>query len=160
MTDVLVKFRYRERDIADALRLRMTSTLRKRPETVLALVAFVAGCVVSYVIAPGLVRIIAVGLVAAIVLVVASVLFIVPRVVFRRREGFHVPVTLDASDEGLTVVRGVHAETIAWADARVETNARIHVIQHGDEVLLVPRRAFRNAQREKAFFERLSGSAP
>ncbi len=160
MGDVLIKFRYEERDIANALRLQMTSALRRRPEVLLALFVCIAGCVTSYVLAPGFVRVIVVGVTGAIVLLVASVLVILPRVTFRREATLRLPMTVDASDEGLTVVKGAHAVTIAWRDcARVESDRRICVIRHGDEVVLVPRRAFRDAGREKAFFALLSTRA-
>lgn len=160
MGDVLIKFRYEERDIANALRLRMTSSLRHRPEALLAMVVCVAGSVVSYVLAPGLVRVIVVGTIAAIALLVVSVLVVLPRMMFRRRASLRVPMTVDASDEGLTVVTGARAVTIPWGDCgRVESDRRICVIHHGEEVVLVPRRAFRNAEREKAFFDLLATRA-
>ena len=153
---MLIKFRYEERDIANALRLQMTRSLRRRPEVLIALFVCVGACVVSYAVAPGFARVVVVAVAAAVVLIASSVLFVVPRMMFRRSERFRVPITVDASDEGLTVVMGVHAETIAWRDCeRVDGDRRIFVIHHGNDVVLVPRRAFRNADREKAFFDLL-----
>ncbi len=153
--DVFVKFRYEERDIAAALRLRMFSTLRRRGDLALAPLVFVCACIATYLYVPaGPVRWVIMAGGALLVGAVVATFVIVPRVMFRRRAALHVPMSIDASDEGLTFVAGPLARTIAWSDcARVEKSTRICVIHHGDEVLLLPRRAFRNASRDEAFFD-------
>ncbi len=148
--DVFIKFRYEERDIANAFRARMIATFRKRLEVTLAAVVCIAGGILSFRYAPILV----VSLAVAIVALVIATLVVVPKLAFRRRASFRVPMTIDASDDGITVIAGASARTIAWADcARVDVDRRMCVVHHGDEILLVPRRAFRNAGREKAFLD-------
>ena len=148
MGDVIVKFRYEESDIAGAMRSRLP----------LALVACALVGVAATIYAPGTATRAIVGAVAGVlVLTVVAALVLLPRLAFRRRPELRAPMTLDASDEGLTIVAGTSAQTIPWADcARVEIGRRVIVIRHGEEALLVPRRAFRSPERERAFLDFLS----
>jgi hypothetical protein len=152
--DVFIKFRYEERDIANAVRARMIAALRRRPELALAALVCVASAVVAYSYVPPSGRIVIVVLAIAVVALVASTFVVVPKLAFRRRESLREPVTIDASAEGITVTMGATSRAIAWTDcAKVETSGRICMIHHGEDMLILPLRAFRNVEREKAFFE-------
>jgi len=154
--DVFVKFRYDERDVAAALRMRVVATLRRRSDLALAPFVCVAACVAGYVYAPaGPARFAVMAISALVFVILVASIVVLPRAMFRRRLGLHVPMSVDASDEGITVIAGPVARTIAWSDcARVEKGARVCVIHHGaGEAFLLPRRAFRDASREAAFFD-------
>jgi len=150
MRDVFVKFRYEERDIANALRLRMMAVLRRRLEITLVVVVAIIGCMVSFRLAPWLLLIVA-GFVTTLVL---GVLVVMPKVILRRSVRLRGPMSVDASDEGITITAAERFGTIRWSDCvRVEVDKRVCALYHGSEVLLVPRRAFRSAKREKAFLD-------
>ena len=160
MGDVLVKFRYDERDVARMVRSRALVALRARPQLPLALGACLVVATLTTIYAPSTLARVVVGVVAAvIVIVVAATIVLLPRIAFRRRLDLRAPLTIDASDEGLTVVTGQTAKTMAWADcSRVEIGRRLIVIHHGEDAVLVPRRAFRDAEREQAFLALLPKS--
>ena len=146
-----MKFRYEERDIAGALRATMLASLRKRPQPVVA--ALVCAFALAYAaqVTTGTTRVLVFALAVGFVALVASAFVIVPKMMFRRAE-LRVPMAVDASDDGLTIISGVKARTIAWADiVRIEEGARVIIVRHGKEALIVPRRAFRNREREKDF---------
>jgi hypothetical protein len=161
--DVLVKFRYRERDLADALRLRMP-LLRSRVECVaLAGLCVVAALLAGAVAPPGpalsLVRLV-LGVCGVGFALAAGALFVVPKLILRRSENLRGPISVDASDEGVTYTRGDASGTIRWDDARVELDRRICALYHGEDVLLVPLRAFRSAQRRRVFLDLVAKLAP
>ncbi len=155
MGDVFVKFRYEERDVASAFRSVMLASLRKRADLALALLVVTGGVFVALRVTAGVTRVIVGTVAAAIVIVVVSAFVVVPKLMFRR-SALRVPMAVDASNEGLTIIAGTDARTIEWeACERVEHGARVIVIHHGKEALIVPRRAFRNRERERAFVEAL-----
>ncbi len=147
--------------------MRMLASLRKRPEIVLATIVCAVAGGVSYAFAQHGGRVVIVSLASLVVALALLTFVVLPGVAFRRRPSLRAPMTVDASDEGITVTTGGSSQTIAWADAKIETSGRICMIHHGDELVIVPLRAFRNAEREKAFFElvatragRADGSTP
>ena len=157
--DVFVKFRYEERDVASAFRSVMIASLRKRADLALALVVVTGGLVVAFRVTSGVTRVIVGMVVAAIVICVVGAFVVVPKLMFRRG-ALRVPMAVDASDEGLTIIAGTDARTIAWdACERIEQGARVIVIHHGKEALIVQRRAFRNRERERAFVDALERHA-
>jgi antitoxin (DNA-binding transcriptional repressor) of toxin-antitoxin stability system len=157
--DVFVKFRHEERDVASAFRSAMIASLRKRPDLGLGTIVLVVGLAVAMRLTSGSMRVILAAMVAAVVLLVASSFVIVPKMMFRRGP-LRVPMGVDASDEGLTIIAGMSARTLAWDDiVRVEPGARVIIVHHGEEALIVPRRAFRNRDRERAFVEMLARHA-
>lgn len=160
MGDVFVKFRYEERDVESALRSQLFATYRKRLDIALAPLVVIVLCVMSYRIATGVARALIAAFAALVVMLVVAAIVLVPKIMFRRRPSLRAPMTVDASDEGITVTTGAIARTIAWSDVgRVETGGRVVMLHHGEEVLLVPRRAFRNAERERAFLDLLKRAA-
>ena len=148
--DVFLKFRYEERDILDAVRLRTRGVER----AALAIGAVAIFAAIYQLASRGAVRTFVWAVVVpALVLasLLAGTLAIVPKVLLRRR-GMRAPRSLDASDEGVTITIGERHETIRWDDvSRVDRGARIYALYWGDEVMLVPRRAFRGRDREEAF---------
>ena len=151
-----MKFRYEERDLAGALRATMLASLRKRPQPAVA--AIVLACALAYltVATTGATRVIVLGLAATLVALVVASFVVVPKMMFRRAS-LRVPMAVDACDEGLTIIAGPKARTIAWGDVvRVEHGARVIIVRHGEEALIVPRRAFRNRDRERDFVELLA----
>jgi len=151
--DVLVKLRYEERDIARMVRSRALVALRARPQLPLALgVCLVVACLTT-IYAPSTLARVVVGAVAVVIVILGVALLVVlPRIAFRRRLDLRAGLTIDASDEGLTVVTGQTAKTMAWSDCgRIEVSRRLIVIHHGEDAVVVPRRAFRDAERERAF---------
>jgi len=62
-------------------------------------------------------------------------------------------MSVDASDEGVVVTLGSRATTIRWGDCgRLSSDARSHVLFHGDSgFLIVPRRVFRSPEKDAAF---------
>ena len=146
-----MKFRYEERDLAGALRATMLASLRKRPQPAVA--AIVCGFALAYTaqVTTGATRVLVIALGAAFVMVVASAFVIVPKMMFRRAQ-LRLPMAVDAFDDGLTIIAGPKARTIAWGDiVRVEHGSRVIIVRHGEEALIVPRRAFRNRERENDF---------
>jgi hypothetical protein len=153
MRDVFVKFRYTEGDVGNALRLRLRPQ-RKRVEVMLAVLVAIlamAGYQLVYRMGPG-------GLLwlcIPVVVVGCSLALawrLVPRALFRRRTEFHRPTGVDASDEGLTLIAGDRATSIAWADVtQLEEDERMFALHHGTKILLVPRRSFRDEQHERRF---------
>jgi len=151
-SDVFVKFRYEERDVAGALRATMFASLRKRPDLWLAAIVLGGGLVVAARVTTGASQILVIACGVAFVSLIVSVLVVAPKLMFRRRAALRAPMAIDASDEGLTIIAGTRARTVAWSDlVRVEKGANVIVIHHGEEALIVPRRAFRNRAREEAF---------
>jgi YcxB-like protein len=91
---------------------------------------------------------------AALALTGLGMVLFAPKIVLRRRARFRGPMTIDASEEGVTLTVGASARTIAWTEfVNVEADKRMCVLHHGSELVLVPRRAFRNAERERAFLD-------
>jgi hypothetical protein len=158
MADVFLKFRYEERDVRNALRLRLRGSARRRLALLVAGIAVLLS-ILTYVLAHGdATRAALSGAVALLGLFAALALTarLVPGVVFRRRPDLHRPMGVDASDEGLTITSGDRASTVRWSEvARVEHDARICALHHGTKILLVPRRVFRSARQERAFFDLL-----
>lgn len=153
--DVFLKFDYEERDLADAMRLRMTSGFRGRFDLLLGVVVCVIGAAVARAFAPDWVwRLIAVLLGLAVVVIAALVfaaLRVAPRVMFRRSSSSSM--SIDASEEGITITVGQRYATIKWRDCvRMESDARTHIVYHGAKgFLVIPRRAFRNEKQDEAF---------
>ena len=146
-----MKFRYEERDLAGALRATMLASVRKRPQPVFA--ALICGVALAYAatITTGVTRVLVIVLASSLVLLLASAFVVVPKMMFRRAQ-LKLPMAVDASDDGLTIIAGPKARTIAWGDiASVEHGARVIIVHHGEEALIVPRRAFRNRDRERDF---------
>jgi len=151
--DVLVKFRYEERDVATALRSMMLAALRKRPDVWLAAIVLVIGLAVAAQLTSGGVRVIIAACAALVVAMFVAALVLVPKMMFRRG-ALRDPMTIDASDEGLTIIEGTSARSLKWDEcARIERGARVIVIHHGQDATIVPRRAFRSTSRERAFLE-------
>ncbi len=152
--DVFLKFRYEERDLLDAVRLRTRGV--ERAAIAIGLISIFAAA--WQLLSRGAVRTLVWAVaVPALVLVslVVGTLAIVPKVLLRRR-GMSALRSVDASDEGVTITIGERHETIRWRDvSRVDRAARIYALYWADQVLLVPRRAFRGADREKAFSDLL-----
>jgi hypothetical protein len=154
--DVLLKFRYEEHDFANALRLRIAGALRGPLERSLATVVLLVGCVVAYqLVARGAMRTFVAIMAVLVVLVLAAAVgafVVLPRLVLQRRAELQGPMTVDVSDEGITVTAGEQYETIPWTEfVRVETDKRLWALYHGGDVLLVPRRVFRSGKQAKAF---------
>lgn len=146
-----MKFRYEERDLAGALRATMVASLRKRPQPILAAIVCTIALAYAAQITTGATRVLVIALAIGLVGVVASAFVIVPKMMFRRAE-LRVPMAVDACDDGLTIIAGPKARTIAWGDVvRVEHGSRVIIVRHGEEALVVPRRAFPSPEREKDF---------
>lgn len=146
-----MKFRYEERDLAGALRATMLASLRKRPQPAIAAIVCAVALAYAMQVTAGVTRVAVVALAASFVVLVASAFVIVPKMMFRRAQ-LRLPMAVDASDDGLTIIAGPKARTIAWGDIRVvEEGARVIIVRHGEEALIVPRRAFRNRARERDF---------
>jgi YcxB-like protein len=155
MADVFLKFRYEERDVRSALRLRLRGSGRRRLELLLAGIAALT-LILSYELAGSTERAILSAVIALLALVVAIVVAAraLPGMVFRRRPDLHRPMGVDASEEGLTITSGDRASTVRWAEvARVEYDDRICALHYGTKILLVPRRIFRSPRQERAFFD-------
>ena len=154
LVDVFLKFRYEERDLLDVVRLRTRAIERAALAIGLIAILMAAYQVVSRGAVRTLVWAVAVPAVVLASLLVGT-LAIVPRVLLRRRD-MRAQRSLDASDEGVTITIGERHETIRWPDvSRVDRGARVYALYWADQMLLVPRRAFRGPDREKAFSDLL-----
>ena len=146
-----MKFRYEERDLAGALRASMLASLRKRPQPAFAAIICAVALAYAANITTGVTRALVIVFAAILVVLIASSFVIVPKMMFRRAQ-LRLPMAVDACDDGLTIIAGPKARTIAWGDvAAVEHGARVIIVRHGEEALIVPRRAFRNRERERDF---------
>jgi YcxB-like protein len=146
--------------------MRAMSLLRRRRDAQLAAVVCGLACVATWLGATsGALRAIAgvaILLGVVIIAVVLVALVVAPRAILRKRESLRAPIGVDASDEGITVTTGDRSRTIPWSSCqRVESNRRIIAVFHGgdagEQVLLVPHRAFRDTRRAKAFVAMLEG---
>ena len=157
MADVFLKFRYNERDIADALRLRLRGR-RRRIEILLVGMLLLSLTLASELVRAGSWRAVVWLLISGLGIVLVFVIVsrvVVPKMLFRRSD-LRSQMGVDASEEGITVTAGDRATTIRWAElARVESDERVCALHHGTRVLLIPRRIFRSPKQERSFLELL-----
>jgi hypothetical protein len=166
--DVFVKFEYDARDIVNAMRLRLASELRGHVVLVLCAIACAAGAVVFCVLGPSWGRYLAAWVLVLVGVQAAfTAVRIVPHSMFRksaedqrltselRGDFWNRNMSVDASEDGITVTVGRRSATLKWRDcARFESDARSHLIFHGASgFLAVPRRAFRNEKKDATFRE-------
>ena len=173
--DVFLKFQYDERDIVNAMRLRLSGRLRLE-----MLLVGLAGVGVALARAfghgwtwPASIAALCVALLYA---VIRAVMLAPPGMVgetFEARrerpgtpEGFRdTTMSIDASDDGITVTLGPRQANIRWSRCvRLDSDARCYILYHGRRgFLVVPRRSFRTEKRDAAFRElvgRFVGAGP
>lgn len=164
--DVFVKFEYGARDILDAIRLRISSSPRGRAGLGACLVAALLAAVLFYEVGPGLIRHLVAWLaVLGFVHAAFTGLRQLPHAMFCkssedarwtqqvRSDFWNRKMSVDASEDGLTVTIGQRSATVRWGDCRrFASHARAYLIGHGEKgFLVVPRRVFRNEKKDAAF---------
>ncbi len=164
--DVFLKFQYEERDLADAVRLRLASVFRGRLDLPLAAVVCAVGLVLIHEFAPAWMWRLAAWLMGiaagAIVAILAWALRVVPGATFRKNAELAQPRSVDASEEGITITVGEKFATIKWRNCtRFESDRRLYALYHGEKgVLLVPRRVFRSEAQDRSFQQLLARLVP
>jgi hypothetical protein len=154
--ELLLKFRYEEKDFVDVARLRVATAFRGRLDLAAAGAICALGLVVGYLYAPRWVwQLAALGLGLAAALVATMLymaVFVAPRILFQRQAG-QLDMSIELSDEGISVVAGKQRGKIKWASCTgLEANARAYLLRHGDKaMLMLPRRVFRSERQEDAF---------
>jgi hypothetical protein len=163
--DVFLKFEYDERDIVNAMRVRLSGRLR------LGMILVGLGAVglgVAHALGPAWSWPASIAVLSTAVLyTLVDALRIAPPKMFggafeAQREAPGAPegfrdatMSVDASEDGVTVTLGSRLANIRWADCvRLESSARTYVLLHGRKgFVVVPRRAFRTEKRDAAFRE-------
>ena len=155
--ELLLRLRYEEGDFVDVARLRLVRALSGRMDLKVAVLACAIGLALAYFIAPWwafrlAAWTVAIGIATTAALVVAG-LFYVPKLMFRRSMASSPELQVELSEEGMALTADGKRGFVPWARcARIEEDARTHILHYGDKgILVVPHRAFQNERQAQTF---------
>lgn len=150
-----LSFRYVERDYVRAqlahhgTRLRLSLNISAN--------IILAGIGVCYWLAPNpyWFRLISIMIMIGYTLILAAVLWVIPRLAFRRDPKFRDEHSITLSPEGIHIRTASIASRLPWRMcSRVLIDADSYLLYHGSQFTVIPNRVFPDDEQQQAF-ERL-----